>query len=189
MDQLYVKNRAEWRQWLQRYHQSQTEIWLIFYKKHTGRPSLPYDEAVEEAICFGWIDSIIKGLDDEKYAQKFTPRKIRSKWSRLNIKRAQNMIEQGKMMPAGLFSFKQNKNSTKKIVPQQPNAHELIIPADLKTALSHNRAAQQNFENFAFSYKRNYVGWINSAKKDKTRKKRIEEAVVLIEQNVKNLMK
>ena len=188
-NQLNVKNRAEWRDWLQSHFESETGNWLIFYKKHTGKPSLPYDDAVEEAICFGWINSIIKRVDDQKYAQKFTPRKAGSNWSHANIQRAQKMIKQNKMTPAGFAFFEQLKKNSNKIVAQKVTAKELVIPADLTEALSQNKTAQQNFNNFAFSYKRNYVGWINSAKKEETRKRRIEEAVLFIEQNVKNLMK
>ena len=93
-EQVYVKNRAEWRNWLQENHNSKNEIWFIFFKKHTNKPSVPYDDAVEEAIRFGWIDSIVKRIDNEKYVQKFTPRKTTSKWSLLNIERAQKMIQQ-----------------------------------------------------------------------------------------------
>lgn len=188
-EQLYVKNRDEWREWLQGHHQIKKEIWLIFYKKHTGKPCIPYDDSVEEALCFGWIDSIIKKIDDEKYSRKFTTRKKNSNWSALNITRVKKIIKEGKMTDAGLAHFQQIEKDNKRIVQQRLTERELVIPEDLKKALANNKRAQLNFENFAFSYKRNYVGWITSAKKEETRKRRIKEAVELIEQNVKNLMR
>jgi len=188
-EKLYVKNSDEWREWLQEHYQTKKEIWLIFYKKHTGKPGIPYDDSVEEALCFGWIDSIIKKIDDEKYSRKFTPRKKDSNWSALNITRAKKMINEGKMTDAGLAHYKQVKNDSKRIVHENLAEKDLIIPEDLNEALAKNEKARHNFINFAFSYKRNYVSWITSAKREETRAKRIKEAVELIEQNVKNLMK
>lgn len=86
-NQLYLPTRSEWRQWLSKNHAGVKVIWLVYYKKHTGKPSIPYDDAVEEALCFGWIDSTIKRIDDERYMQKFTPRNLKSEWSDLNIRR------------------------------------------------------------------------------------------------------
>ena len=188
-EKLYLKNRDEWREWLQEHHQTKKEIWLIFFKKHTGKPGIPYDDSVEEALCFGWIDSIIKKIDEEKYSRKFTPRKKNSNWSALNITRAKKMINEGKMTDAGLVLYKEMEKDKKRIVQQKLPEKELTIPDYLKEALAINKKAQLNFDNFAFSYKRNYVGWITSAKKEETRKRRINEAVELIEQNIKNLMR
>jgi uncharacterized protein YdeI (YjbR/CyaY-like superfamily) len=92
--QLYVANRNKWRDWLSRYHNSQEGVWLIFYKKQTSRPTIPYEAAVEEALCFGWIDSIIRKIDSKKYARKFTPREDNSSWSQLNRRRANKMIKE-----------------------------------------------------------------------------------------------
>src|SRR5207247_11176130 len=96
---LYVTNPDEWRSWLTKHYQSETEVWLIYYKKHSGRPRIPYDDAVEEALCFGWIDSIGKRMDDEKFAQKFTPRRDRTKWSELNKRRVRKLIREGAPPP------------------------------------------------------------------------------------------
>ncbi len=104
---LYVTTRDEWRSWLEENHKSEKEIWLIYYKKHTGKPRIPYDDAVEEALCFGWIDSIIKRIDEEKYTQKFSPRKQNSAWSDLNKKRVKKLIEEGKMTKAGYETVKE----------------------------------------------------------------------------------
>ena len=99
---LYVTNRDEWRDWLAKHGQSETEVWLIYYKKDSGRPRIPYDDAVEEALCFGWIDSIVKRMDDEKFAQKFTPRRDSSRWSALNTQRVRKLMREGRMTEAGL---------------------------------------------------------------------------------------
>src|SRR5438132_5620057 len=99
---LYVTSREEWRAWLTKHYQSETEVWLIYYKKHTGRPRISYDHTVEEALCFGWIDSIVKSMNDEKSAQKFTPRRDSTKWSALNQQRLRKLIGEGRMTDAGL---------------------------------------------------------------------------------------
>ena len=98
---IYVTTREEFREWLEKNHKTCKEIWLIQYKKVTGKPSIPYVEAVEEAICFGWIDGFEKGMDDQRYAKRFTPRRQKSLWTETNIERARKMIEEGKMTAAG----------------------------------------------------------------------------------------
>src|SRR4026208_307458 len=99
---LYVTSREEWRTWLRKHYQSESEVWLIYFKKHTGRPRISYDHAVEEALCFGWIDSIGKRIDDDRFAQKFTPRRDRTHPSVLNKRRVRRLIREGRMTKAGL---------------------------------------------------------------------------------------
>lgn len=103
---LYVTNRKHWREWLEENHDKKTEIWLVFYKKASGKPSIAYNDAVEEALCFGWIDSMEKGIDQERYALRFTPRNPKSKWSKSNIERVQKLIKEGKMTKAGLSKLR-----------------------------------------------------------------------------------
>jgi uncharacterized protein YdeI (YjbR/CyaY-like superfamily) len=98
---LHVTSREEWRRWLADHHRERKEIWLVFHKKASGKPSVSYDDAVEEAICYGWIDSQVKSIDEEKFARRFTPRRQGSNWSRYNEARALNMLRQGKMTHAG----------------------------------------------------------------------------------------
>ena len=112
---LYITNRVDWRAWLERNNDTEKEVWLIYYKKHTGKPRIPYDDAVEEALCFGWIDSTVKRVDDEKFAQKFTPRKNKSNWSDLNKKRAKKMIREGRMTKAGLTKIEEAKRNGKRL--------------------------------------------------------------------------
>src|SRR5438105_1352275 len=99
---LYVTSREEWRAWLTKHYQTEAEVWLIYYKKHTGQPRISYHQAVEEALCFGWIDSIVKRIDDDKFAQKFTPRRDGTTWSALNRRRLRQLIREGRMTEAGL---------------------------------------------------------------------------------------
>src|SRR5436190_20780518 len=103
---LYVSTRRAWRAWLAKHHNTETEIWLIYYKKHSSHPRIPYNDAVEEALCYGWIDSTLKPIDDEKYAQRFTPRKSKAKWSAMNIERMRRLIRQKKVTRAGLTAAK-----------------------------------------------------------------------------------
>lgn len=181
---LHVTNREEWRSWLKENHDKEKEVWLIFYKKHTGKPVIPYDDAVEEALCFGWIDSIIKRMDDEKFSRKFTPRKADSKWSELNKKRVKKMIRESRMTEAGLVLINAAKKSGKwEQVISQPK--ELNMPPGIKDALSANRKVWENFNKLAPSYQRLYVGWITTAKKEETRQRRVKEVVELLAQGKK----
>ena len=161
---------------------------MIFYKKHTGKPNISYDAAVEEALCFGWIDSIIRRIDDEKFERKFTPRTGKSRWSRLNRQRACRMINEGEMTAAGLVMIleaKKNGEWFKNVSIEK----EFRMPSFMREALAANRKALNNFNKLARSYKRQYVGWISSAKKEETRQRRLEEALRLLEMNEKLGMK
>ncbi len=181
---LYVTNRIDWRDWLQSNHQLKKEIWLVYYKKHTGIERIPYDDAVEEALCFGWIDSIVKRVDDETYVQKFSPRKPRSIWSALNKERVGKMIKSGLMTKAGLEKIKEAKKSGK--WDEAYTSKKVVeIPSDLTIALSKNKVASTNFLNFADSYKNMYINWVNSAKKEETRQRRIMEVVNRASKNKK----
>ena len=160
------------------------EAWLIYYKKHTGKPIIPYDDAVEEAICFGWIDSIIKRIDDEKYARKFTPRTEDSRWSELNKKRAKKMIAAGKMTKAGLQKIEEAKrNGIWSQTSTQRKQFELS--PEFEKNLKFNKKAWRNFNNLAPSYKKNYIGWVMSAKREETRKHIFNEVLRCLEQNKK----
>ena len=180
---LYIAQRDKWRAWLKKHHQSESEIWLIFYKKHTRKPSIAYDDAVEEALCFGWIDSIVKRIDDETYAQKFTPRKNNAKWSASNIARMRKLIETGQMTQAGLSKFDVALLDAQP-TPQPPKRNPRL-PAYMKQALLTNPRAWENFQNLAPSYRKDYIRWINAAKREATREKRLREALTLLERNEK----
>jgi uncharacterized protein YdeI (YjbR/CyaY-like superfamily) len=180
---LRVTSRDRWRAWLASHYQSETEVWLIYYKKHTGKPRIPYDHAVEEALCFGWIDSIVKRIDDEKFAQKFTPRRDCTKWSALNKRRVRKLIREGRMTEAGLAKIDLATLGEEPQTKQSNGAPE--IPRFVTQALTASPRAWENFQKLAPSYRRLYIGWIMDAKKEATRQRRLREAVSLLEQNKK----
>jgi uncharacterized protein YdeI (YjbR/CyaY-like superfamily) len=176
---LYVPTREEWRAWLEANHTTHPGIWFTFYKKHTGQPSVSYNDAVEEALCFGWIDNIQKKLDEDRYVLKFSPRRKGSVWSRPNKDRVIRLMDAGKMMQAGLDAL---GNALNEPDPEpRPQANE--IPPELAEALAKNPAAQEHFDQFPPSYKRLSMGWILAAKRPETRQKRIQEVVDLAAQN------
>ncbi len=182
--QLYFTNRDEWRAWLEANHATAKEAWLVIYKKHTGRPSLSLEEAVEEALCFGWIDGLLQRIDDEKFALRFSPRKKDSVWSQVNKRRVAKLIKQGRMTEAGLVKVKEAKaNGQWRAATLREDTTS--IPLDLKKALNTNRKARRNFDQLAPSHKRQFIYWISSAKTDATRQRRIQETVRLVSANKK----
>ena len=171
---IYLKTRSEWRIWLEQNGSREKEVWLIYYKKHSGKPSITYEDAVQEALCFGWIDGIIKRLDEDRYAQKFTPRKPTSRWSALNIKRVQKLIDAGLMNTSGLKVFHPERK-----IETKPTE----LPKELEAAFRKNKAAWKNFENFPPYYRRMTVSWVASGKKDETRRKRLNQLITMSAQN------
>ena len=185
MKQLYIPDRSRWRKWLTKNHDNEVNgIWLVFYKKKTNKPTLEYEHAVEEAICFGWVDSLIKKIDEAKYARKFTPRKADSFWSKLNKKRAERMIKQGLMTKAGLAKIKVAKETGWWDKDPRPKI-SFEIPDEFAAALAKNKKAKENFDKLSLTYRRYYIGWIVTAKRDETKKRRIAESIVLLEQGKK----
>jgi uncharacterized protein YdeI (YjbR/CyaY-like superfamily) len=184
MEQLYVTDRDQWRKWLSENHATESDIWLVFYKKKTSKPTITYEAAVEEAICFGWIDSIIKKIDADRYARKFTPRSGKSKWSPLNKKRANKMIREGRMTEAGLAKIKSAKKTGLWDKDPRPRI-SLDIPPEFARALARNKKAKDSFDKLAPSYRKHYIGWIAVAKRQETKKRRIEESIALLEQGKK----
>lgn len=184
IQELYVSDRDNWRKWLEENHSTEEGVWLIFYKAHAGKSSLPYDASVEEALCYGWIDSTIKKIDEDRYARKFTPRKPHSRWSRSNIERIEKMVRAGRMDKSGLFVVEQSKNDGEFVDAETP-PKEVEPPQFMMDALAANEAALRNFNRLAKSHKRQYVLWLLNAKKEETKKKRLSEVVVLLERNEK----
>jgi uncharacterized protein YdeI (YjbR/CyaY-like superfamily) len=183
-DELYIVNRNDWRKWLSQNHDTVEAVWLVYFKKHTGKPRIPYDDAVEEALCFGWIDSLVKRVDDEKYIQKFSPRKTGSTWSESNKNRAEKMIAEGKMTEAGIIKIKDAKKSGEWF--RKPAAKKpLTVPSFIQEALNSNPKAKENFDQLAPTYKRHYIGWITSAKREETRIRRLKESLELLKQDKK----
>lgn len=181
LDTIYARDRAAWRHWLEIYHRSSSGVWLIYYKVKSPQPSVRYNEAVKEALCFGWIDSKVKSLDEERYQQIFTPRKSKSVWSQLNKQYIQELIEQRLMTESGLEKINAAKQDGSWTALDA--VESLIVPADLQQALAANELACRNFESFGRSAKKNVLFWIESAKRPETRLKRIEQAVRAAAQN------
>lgn len=178
---LSFKDRKSWRSWLSKNHTRQRELWLVFYKKHTGKPTVSYEDAVQEALCFGWIDSTVRKIDEEKYMQLFTPRKTGSNWSGLNKRRVKKLIEQGLMTEAGLWKIEEAKKDGS--WSNLDAVERLKVPADLFKALSANSAAKKNYAALSRSRKKAFLYWVGSAKTEITRTKRIAETVRHIVKN------
>jgi uncharacterized protein YdeI (YjbR/CyaY-like superfamily) len=177
---LYCRDRAAWRAWLAANHRLEKQVWLVYYRKQAGKPTLTYQDAVEEALCFGWIDSIIKRVDDERYAQRFTPRGTGTRWSPTNVERARRMVREGRMTETGLEKF---RGANPHIAPA--NRAGLELPPELSAILHKSRRARDNFERLPPSEKRLYIGWILDAKKDETRKRRLAEAIGRLAQGLR----
>ena len=170
---LDVRTREKWRQWLSRNHATNAGIWLIRYKQQAGVASMPYEDLLDEALCFGWIDSLIKRLDDERYAIKVTPRKPASKWSDVNRKRWNELKKAGRLAAPGLAAA-----PTANVYAPRPKIPEL--PAYIAKAFRTNPRAWRNFQALARTYKRNFVVWIHMAKQPETRERRIRESIALL---------
>jgi len=188
MKVFQAENRKEWRNWLKKNHFNEKEIWLVYYKKHTGKPTIKYLESVEEAICFGWIDGTKKRIDDEKYAHRFTVRKEKSKWSANNIKLAEKMIKEKKMTNYGLAFFKQRIEYEKEFI-QARASNEISLTPEMEQVLKNNEKAWNNFLKLTPGYKKQYTMWLVNAKREVTKQKRMKEAIRLLEQNLKLGMK
>jgi uncharacterized protein YdeI (YjbR/CyaY-like superfamily) len=176
-----AKDRKSWRAWLAKNHLSQKEIWLVFPKKHTGKESVSYEESVEEALCYGWIDSIVKRIDEDAYCRKFTPRTDSENWSEINKRRLEKCIKEGLMTEAGLAKINYS-NAKPRPRPVMPKA--LSSPA-LVAALQKNPQAQKNFDSLSPYHQRRYVGWISMAKRAETVERRLQEAIQLLTENQK----
>jgi uncharacterized protein YdeI (YjbR/CyaY-like superfamily) len=180
---FHPKSRKDWRKWLEKNHTKEKSVWLVIYNKGSSTPNLTQAEAVEEALCFGWIDSLAKKRDDESRIQTFTPRKPKSNWSNINRDRADKMIKQGLMTPAGQAMIDLAKKSgTWTALVDVQNA---VIPPDLQKLLSKNKTALKNFEAFPPSSKRIILEWILKAKKPETRQQRITQTVQLAGKNIR----
>jgi uncharacterized protein YdeI (YjbR/CyaY-like superfamily) len=173
---LSFKDSQEWRQWLETNANSAQEAWLVHYKKNSGKLSIRYNDAVEEALCFGWIDGKMKSIDEDRFILRYSPRKAKSVWSRINKEKAEKLIASGRMTAAGLARIEEaKKNGYWDAAYTNKTKYEM--PADLKQALMADSQAWNNFENFANSYRNMYIGWVIGAKTEATRKKRIAEVV------------
>ncbi|HVZ80080.1 MAG TPA: YdeI/OmpD-associated family protein [bacterium] len=180
---LYVHKVKDWRSWLKKHHGTAREIWLIYYKKHSAKPRISYNDAVDEAMCFGWIDSTVKTLDKDRYCQRFSPRKKGSPVSELNKHRAMRLIREKRMTPAGLASLEGTLRGGAKLHRGRiKHVEPFRVPAYVRNALV-RAGAWKNFEGFPLAYQRIRVGWITMTRLPHTRRTRLAYFVKMTAQN------
>ncbi|MFC2122926.1 YdeI family protein [Bacteroidota bacterium] len=181
---INFKDIQGWRNWLKQNHNKETEAWLVIYKKRSKQAGLRYDKALEEALCFGWIDGKMKSVDEDRFILRYSPRKANSVWSKINKDKAEQLIAQGRMTIAGLAKIEEaKKNGFWDVAYTNKTRDE--IPLDLKEALMENPIAWNSFKGFANSYHNMYIGWVNIAKTKETRRKRIIEVIKRSALNIK----
>jgi len=183
LPQYHAPDRAAWRAWLAEHHESSDGVWLIYYKKGTDGSSVSYEDAVREALCFGWIDSTTRSLDDERYMQLFTPRKAGSGWSASNKRRVEELLAEDAFAPAGLEKLDAAKSDGSWSLLDEVEA--MIVPDDLAAALAADPTAEANWHAFARSSRKSHLGWLVMAKTAPTRERRIAEIVRLAAQNLR----
>ena len=176
-------SRKEWRQWLKKNHQSKQSVWLIQYKKETAIASLSWSDAVEEALCFGWIDSVRKTRDHESFIQFFSKRKPISNWSKINKAKVQRLIDEGQMMTAGYHSVERAKQNGSWTILDE--VEELLIPKDLEKEFGTKKGSKYFFDGLSKSVKKQILYWVMAAKRPETRQKRISEVAELATQKLR----
>ena len=177
MKTLLVRTIEKWRDWLTRHHASESEVWLIFHKRHAGVASLEYKDARDEALCFGWVDSLVKRLDDRRYAQKFTPRRSGSRWSEVNRKRYAELKVDGRLKAPGIARPPTDRSSAPR-PPRLPLPTRL--PAYIRAALENHPTALRHYEALSPAQRRRYIAWIESARREDTKVRRLKEAIRLL---------
>jgi uncharacterized protein YdeI (YjbR/CyaY-like superfamily) len=182
-DHFYPSSRQAWRQWLQQNHQSKAFVWLLQYKKKTGMPTLSWSEAVDEALCFGWIDSTRKTVDEERFIQFFCRRKPASVWSKINKAKVERLIAEGRMTAAGYQSIETARQNGSWTILDE--VEELTIPAELEAAFQARPGAKDYFLSLSRSARKAMLQWLVVAKRPGTRQKRIAEIATLAAQKLK----
>ena len=178
---LLVETQDEWRAWLERNHDESSGVWLVSWKKATGKPIVPFTDVVDEALCFGWVDSKINRLDEERAIRLFTPRNLKSTWSRINKDKVARLAEQGRMAAGGMRLVEGAKADGSWNIYDE--IEDLVVPPDLASALKENASAENYFENFPGSSKKNILWWIKSARRPETRATRIAKTVGMAAEN------
>ncbi|MGQ0540412.1 MAG: YdeI/OmpD-associated family protein [Blastocatellia bacterium] len=176
-EDIHPHKRSEWRKWLAKNHDRSPGVWFVYFKKHTGKPRVAYDDAVEEALCFGWIDSLACVFDDARSRLLMTPRKPKSVWSKPNKERVEKMVAAGLMTKIGLAKIEQAKADGDGSWNTLDSSDRLEMPEDLKAAFGRNKKAKANWEKFSDSPKKAILYWLGTAKRDETRKTRVEKIV------------
>ncbi|OOG74213.1 YdeI family protein [Flavobacterium sp. A45] len=179
----YFKKASDWREWLHNNHHSSSGVYLIFYKVNSPFESMRWEEAVQVAICYGWIDSTVRNIDEHSRRQIFSPRKDKSVWSKLNKTYIEKLIADNLMHESGLAKIEKAKQNGS--WNSLDAVEDLIIPEDLEQAFEQNKIAFENYKNFSPTYRKSYLYWLNQAKRAETRNKRITEIIDLCNQNKK----
>ena len=178
---FYAKDRKAWRKWLEKNHDTAPGIWLIYYKKDSGKSRVAYADAVEEALCFGWIDSTLNPIDADSYMQLFTPRKEKSGWSKLNKERVEKLIAQGLMTDAGMKKIEAAKKQG--TWNKLDHIESFIVPPDLQKAFDANHHAKKYFDSLSNTNRKMMLYYINNVKREASRAKRIEEIIAAANEN------
>ena len=181
MSPTFFPTPADFRKWLAKNHEKETELLVGFFKVNSGKPSMTWPESVDQALCFGWIDGIRRSIDEESYSVRFTPRRPDSIWSAVNVNKVETLTKQGLMMPAGIKAFEFLKKDKSKIYSFESQTKTL--PAEYQKLFKANKKAWQFFKNLAPSYYRTTVHWIVSAKQEKTRLSRLEKIIAASEKH------
>ena len=174
-DTFFAVDRAAWREWLAAHHEARSRVWLLLHKKHVQEPGIRYDEAVEEALCSGWIDGLANAWDESSYAVRFTPRNPGSVWSESNVERVERMIALGMMTPAGMALVEEAKR--RGTWDRAASGRLGVTPPDLEAALAGVVAARERWESWPASLRRQYIHWVLDAKRPETRARRVAETV------------
>lgn len=174
MKPIYFASPAEFRAWLEKHHDKESELLVGFHKRETGKPSMTWPQSVDEALCFGWIDGVRKGVDDERYTIRFTPRKPKSNWSNVNIRRVAELKELGRMTPAGLKAFETRE--TKRDYAYEETRSRTFTP-ELEKQFRANKKAWAFFEKQPPGYRKTLTFWVTSAKREETRQSRLEKLI------------
>jgi uncharacterized protein YdeI (YjbR/CyaY-like superfamily) len=189
LKQIHFKNKEDFRKWLEKYHDKSNGIWMLYYKKHTRKTNIEYSDALDEALCFGWIDSIVKRIDDESYVRKFTPRKDIKNWSEINKIKVLKLIEQERMTIAGLQKIESYQKSGvvewSNDVKKDDFSNIKNTPEYIIKAFKESPPAWDNFQSMSKGYRNDYIRWIISAKKEETRKSRLLKVVERLKANLK----
>jgi len=183
MQPKFFKSQSYFRRWLERNHDKETELVVAFYKKNAGKPSITYPEALDEALCFGWIDGVRRNLDDDSYTIRFTPRRAKSIWSNVNVRHVERLKKLGRMAPAGLAAY-ESRDPNRTGIYAFENRPKELAPEFEKTFRA-NKKAWQFFEQCPPSYKRTSIFWVMGAKQEETRRRRLEQLISMCEQGVR----
>jgi uncharacterized protein YdeI (YjbR/CyaY-like superfamily) len=188
---FYAPDLTTWRRWLKAHHSTERVVWLVFRKSKSKVKCISYDDALDEALCWGWIDSIVRRIDDNTYARKFTRRINAAKWSAVNLNRLKRLQDDKRVQPAGREAVSdENMQQVLGLGPKERSASPaLSVPKELDQALEASSQARSFFETLAPSYRRNYVGWVSAAKQTETRKRRAQEVVSLLSAGQKAVLK